>query len=216
EELGRMVYVRPDEAEPAVADAIAPQGHLSITSSNKPLCGIPRLAPSVDSSATALAWLTLPYRYPAAGSVKDHAWASIHSSPPWEDTDHPVVVTNRFGDGRSVYCVSDIETTDAEAHERLFVRLIASLLPHDGARSFTVDTHPAIWANAFDQSDSDRGRLVASFLNYQAELPPVAVPVSFRLRPPAGKTFTGLTAAPSGDPLPYEVGADGSIPGRLA
>ena len=34
-----------------------------------------------------LATLTLPYAHPKPGRADDRHWASIHSSPPWQDTE---------------------------------------------------------------------------------------------------------------------------------
>jgi hypothetical protein len=215
DEQGRMVYLAPTDA--GAAAAIAPQDHVSVhlvgeglEPGAKPLCGMPRLAagaaggPGAASAGTAsagtasagtvLADLVVPFAHPQPGTVQDQAWASIHSSPPWEPTVHPVVVEHRFGShgGAAVYCAAPIEKVDAEANEALFGHLLGRLL--DGPPSFAADAHPAVWVNATDQGD----RLVVSCLNYQAELPPVAVPVELTLRPPAGRRFAGVTSAPDG------------------
>jgi len=207
EEQGRIVYLRP--ASDDVAAAVAPQGHVSVSVDPRPLCGVPRLAH--DPAGRVLAALTLPYAYPAPGNVKDRAWASIHSSPPWEDTAHPVLVAHDTGRGRAVYCAADIETVDAEANERLFVHLIRSLLP--GPPSATADCHPAIWLNVFDQPD--RGRTVVSFLHHAADLPPLPAPVTFILRPPPCRRFTGLVSAPTGEPVDHTVDGDGVLSAHL-
>ena len=189
EEDGRQVYVRP--IDEGVAEAVLPQTHLSISlRSNTPLCGLPRLA--VGGTSEVLAARTVPYGYPAAGTVKDHRFASVHSSPPWTDTDQPMIVRN----GNVVYSASDIEALDAEANEALFVHLIRSLL---GAPTWTADTHPSVWVNVFDQPD--RGRYVATFLNCTADLPPVPVPASVTI---GGRTVS----VPAVDllevvPIPY-------------
>ena len=202
EEEGRMVYLRP--ASPEVAEVVAPQDVVSVHVDPRPLCGVPRLR---LTSGTPLAHLTLPYGYPAAGNVKDHLWASSHSSPPWEATNHPTVVANEFGDGRVVYSAADLETTDAESDESLFVHLVRSLLP--GPPSFSAKAHSAVWVNVFDQAD--RSQLLVSFLNYQADLPAVPVPVTVSLRPPAGRRFTGVTLAPGGAAVEHSVDADGTL-----
>ena len=169
EEDGRQVFVRPVAAD--VAEALLPQSHLSISvRSNAPLCGLPRLR---AAGATVLAARTLPYGYPSAGTLRDHRFASIHSSPPWDDTDDPMIVRN----GNVVYSVSDIEALDAEANESLFVHLVRSLL---GAPTWSAEAHPSVWVNVFDQPD--RGRYVATFLNCTADLPAVPVPVTLTLQ----------------------------------
>jgi hypothetical protein len=110
-----------------------------------------------------------------------------------------------------VYSAAPIERTDAEAHEDLFLFVVRQLL--DAAPSFTADTHSAVWVNVFDQPDHNR--LVATFLNYQAELPPAPVPVNFTLTPPSGRRFTTLSLAPEGGPIPFALRADGALEAEL-
>ena len=66
---------------------------------------------------------------------------------------------------------------------------------------------------AFDQRDHHR--VMASFLNYQEELPPVPVPVRFCLRPPAGKRFQRLRLAPDDAVMEFRVADDGTIHAEL-
>jgi hypothetical protein len=206
DEEGRMVYLKP--AVPELADAIQPQRFVSVDVDRRKQSGMPRVR---LNGGTALAHLTLPYGYPAKGNVRDHKWASIHSSPPWHATEHAALVANDFGAGHVVYCAADIESIDAEANEALFVSLIRSLMPR--AASFSAQTHPAVWVNAFDQRD--RSRMIISFLNYQADLPATPVLCEFSLRPPTGSRFTALTLAPDDKPLNYTVGADGTLTAKL-
>ncbi len=213
EEAGAFVYLKP--ADRSMADWIAPQDFLScaVTSDPfgppRPLCGIPRLR--ANPGGRALATLTVPYGYPSRGSVLDHRWASIHSSPPWQDIEAPMVVLNDFGSGRSVYSTCGIESLEGEAAERTFLGLIGLLI--DGPPSYSADTHPAVWMSAFDQPD--RRRMMVSFLNYQSELPPVPVPIRFAVRPPAGKRFTRLRLVPDDRALPFAIDPGGSLRAQL-
>lgn len=142
-----------------------------------------------DIEGETLATLSLPYGYPASGSVDGADWASIHSSPPWEHRATPVVVENDFGRGRAIYAAADIEAGDSAAHGALFIALLRRLL--DQPSSFEAEAHPAVWMTAFDQPAA--GRLVASLLNYQCEPPMIPIEnIPFVLRPPAGRRFTGL------------------------
>ncbi len=208
EERGAFVYLTP--ADDALAKWIAPQRHVSCKIAKdpirpvSPLCGMPRLR---GGSGRALATLTLPYGYPSRGSVNDHQWASIHSSPPWEELTEPTIVTNEFGSGRTIYSAASIEAIDKEAETALFVGLIGSLL--DGRFSHGAIAHPSVWMMAFDQRDHHR--VMASFLNYQVELPPVPVPIRFWLRPPVGRRFQRLRLAPDGAVMEFTVADDGTI-----
>jgi hypothetical protein len=185
EELGKFVYLKPADPQSA-----APQDYVSQEiASNAPLCGVPRIA---DGTGDALATLTLPYGYPSGGSVLDHKWSSIHSSPPWEDTEIPVVVRNSFGEGFCVYSAFEIESVDADVNARLFAGFVRSLL---GSPSFEVDAHPAVWASATDDGE----RVVVSLLHYPGDLPALPTTARVRLSPPDGKRFTRVVAVPGGD-----------------
>jgi len=200
EEQGAFAYLTP--ANDTLAERVAPQQHVSCKIARDPirpvlpLCGMPRLR---RGSGQTLATLTLPYGYPSRGSVNDRKWASIHSSPPWEETNIPMVVSNNFGAGRAIYSVASIEASDGSAETNWFVRLIGTLL--DDRFSHGAAAHPSVWMTAFDQSD--RSRVMVSFLNYQEELPPAPVPIRFWLRPPDGRRFQQLCLAPDNAPLKF-------------
>ncbi|HEY6395094.1 MAG TPA: hypothetical protein VIX12_06715, partial [Candidatus Binataceae bacterium] len=135
----------------------------------------------------------------------------IHSSPPWQDLDVPMMTINEYGTGRAVYSAVPIESANGESEARLFVEIVRSLL--DGRLSYTAEAHPALWMSACDQPDCTR--VMASFLNFQADLPPVPVPVSFELRPPRGRIFRKLTLVPDGRAIGFAIDSDGTLRARL-
>lgn len=198
EEDGRMVFLRPTDS--LVTQAIAPQPYLSYPINDrwgeafepKPLCTAPRVT---TTTGEPLGRLTLPYGYPRWGTVAAHTWSAIHSAPPWDDLENPVLVRNRYGNGLAVYSAFDLESSTAAANTNLFVALVRELLGRPPA--FDADTHPAVWVNAFDQPAAQR--VLVSLLNYPTELPAPAVPARLTLRPPAGRRFTGLTRVPGGE-----------------
>lgn len=198
EEDGRMVFLRP--TAPLVAEAIGPQPYLSYPINDrwgepfeaKPLCTAPRVT---ATTGEPLGTLTLPYGYPHWGSVAVHTWSAIHSAPPWDDRENPVLVRNRYGNGLAVYSAFDLESSTAAANTNLFVSLVRDLLGRPPA--FEAETHPAVWVNAFDQPAAQR--VLVSLLNYPTELPAPAVPARLTLRPPAGRRFTALTRVPDGE-----------------
>jgi hypothetical protein len=205
DDLGQFVYMKP--CSDFVASNVAPQSFLSLFPS-KPQGGSSTVRLRTDSEGTVLGTLTLPYAHPHPGTVFDNNWASYHSSPPWEDTEAPVLVRNRFGEGEAIYCACDIEADDSEANTRLFLAAIKTLTGED--LSYEVDVHPSVWTTAFLQQD--RGRLLLGFLNYQDKLPPVPiVDIPFRIRPPKGMQFTGLCLAPDGASLDYTISEDGVL-----
>lgn len=155
-----------------------------------------------------LATLTLPYASPGDGTVSDGKWASIHSAPPWEDTPRPVLVENRLGKGRVIYCAGDIETVACEANDRLFRHLVLLLL--EDTPAWCAETHPAVWMTVFHQPENRR--LVVSFLNYQLQMPSVPIPlVRFTLRAPDGKRYKKLLRLPGQSKVPFTVDRKGTL-----
>ncbi len=118
-------------------------------------------------AATTLVWPTDdPTRF-----------ASIHSNPPWQKTDAPEVVFNRFGAGSCIYCASPIETV--ESLSGTIVRLARRL--NDRFR-FEADAPAAVEVTMFYQPERHRYRL--SLVNFQKDLPNIPVtdiPVRLRL-----------------------------------
>jgi Alpha-L-fucosidase/Beta-galactosidase trimerisation domain len=170
----------------------------------KPL-DVPRLAR--ETSGTVLATLTLPYGYPSRGSRHQADFASIHSSPPWEDRDNPTIVDHSYGDGRCVYSAVPIEAGDTEGHGRLFGALISDLL--EEGPTVEAATHPKMILNAFDQTEAQR--VVISLLEYDVTPPTAPVPARLRYRPGADRRVVGASHALTGAPLPIAVTADGSV-----
>jgi len=206
EEDGPLIYLKP--ALPALGEALD-QRYLSHWRRPRST-GTVRLRSEVEGRA--LATLTLPYGYPHTGRIGDHNWASIHSSPPWEELDVPAIVEHAIGTGRVIYSAADIEAGDDRGHESLFIALIRDLLGHPP--SFEADTHPAVWMTAFDQPE--RRRWIVSFLNYQQEHPVLPVTeVRFRLCPPPGCRFTALHRLPEMTPISFDVLEDGRLEGEL-
>jgi len=187
-EEGGFVYLRP---EPQAAAWVAPASVVSYPlRSGGPLATIPRI--TARRGTEVLARLTVPYGHPHAGSAADKRWSSIHASPPWQALDVPTMVAARAGAGRSIYCTADIESVDSEAAQGLFIGAVRRLM--DRPPAFEVDGHPCLWASAFAQPDQSRS--VLSLLNYPADLPPVAMPVGFRFRPPEGNRLRRAFAVP--------------------
>jgi len=207
-ETGNIVYLKP--AVKNLETAVAPDTLISHRSRDNDLVGACRIQNECD--ATTLATLTLPYGYPSEGSVDASDWSAIHSSPPWKDTDRPVVVENDFGKGRAIYSAADIECGDSEAHEKLFLTLLRSLLPP--TVSFEASTHPSVWMTVFDQEDNKRQ--IVSFLNYQIELPVIPVTdIRFRLQAPAGRRFSRLLLLPEETEIPCEIDESGHLSAEI-
>jgi hypothetical protein len=109
-------------------------------------------------AATTLVWPTDdPTRF-----------ASIHSNPPWQNTDRPEVVLNRFGAGSCIYCASPLETV--ESLSGTIVKLVRRLNDHF---HFEADAPAAVELTLFHQPERHRYRL--SLVNFQKDLPNIPV-----------------------------------------
>jgi hypothetical protein len=201
EELGRVMFAKPATAK--VEALLDPQQYLSSGPLPGPLAGgVLRVRPARGTKV--LATLSLPYGHPAMGTIAERNWASIHASPPWDDTETPVMVERRHGSGRVVYSSFDIERQDADANDRFFAALIEDLLGSEW--SMRCDTHPEVWVTAF-RDPEDRAVRV-SLLNS----PPAVVPAAtIRLRPPPGTRFVSVEEVPAGRPVRFRTGADGTL-----
>jgi hypothetical protein len=168
-----------------------------------------RFAALADSSARPLATVTLPYGFPSSGSLEEHGFASIHSSPPWTDTDRPAIVDHPFGTGRAVYSLAPIETGTDHASRRLFTALIADLL---GAEVRLAATGPhEVWVTLFDQLDRDR--TVLSVLNYELQ-DGMTADVAVRVAPPEGYRIVAVRDAVTGEEQLFDL-RDGRAEGLL-
>ncbi|MEO6505345.1 MAG: alpha-amylase family protein [Terrimesophilobacter sp.] len=205
-ETGLVVYVRPET--PDLRDAAQPeaylpigQRHISSAGSGTPL-DLPRVR--ATDRARVLARLTLPYGYPADGSLGSHDFASIHSSPPWEDTEFPSIVVHDFGAGRAVYSSAALEAEGSPEHEESFRRLLRTELGL--APRLTARAHPDVWVTGFEQTQ--RNRIVVSALRLVEEPPESLLLVTLCQRIPDGQALSGARDVGSGRPCLWRMVGD--------
>ncbi|WP_165966440.1 alpha-amylase family protein [Actinomadura sp. 7K507] len=201
EEAGVVAYAKPATAEfRAWAD---PQAYLSVDPAPGALNGgILRLR--ADDDAHVLATLSLPYAHPHVGDVSDRNWASMHSSPPWEDTPLPVILERQFGLGRVIYSAFNIERDEADVNDRTFAGLIRRLRGEQW--TLQCETHPAITVSAFRHPGDNAIRV--SLLNTP---PALVADATLRLRAPEGKRFTELEQVPQRSKVPFSTEPDGTL-----
>jgi hypothetical protein len=205
EEPSDWVYAKPATDE--MRAFLGHQRYLTVRPGPDSIAGgLLRLA--ADADTEVLATLSLPYAHPEPGHWSDDKWASMHTSPPWEDTDEPVIVRHRFGAGRAVYCAYDFETRESRAAQRMFAGLIAELL--DGEASVASDVDPSVAISAFHGPRPDTIRVC--LLNHP---PLVTRPASLRVRVPEGKRFVALTDVPSGEDVAFTTHDDGTLECQL-
>jgi hypothetical protein len=147
------------------------------------------------AQVTVLATTTLVW--PASDATK---FSSIHSNPPWQPTDGPEVVQNRFGNGQAIYCASPLETVDSLG--AAFVRLVRRL---GDPFTFEADAPAPVELTLFHQPDRHRYRL--TLINFQKDLPNIPVlDIAVRLRLP--EKVVRVVQLPGDRPLAHTV--DGS------
>ncbi|MFZ5745982.1 MAG: hypothetical protein ACOY7T_16030 [Pseudomonadota bacterium] len=106
--------------------------------------GIQRFA--AEPNCKILAQLTLPFGYPYEGSIEAANFASIHSSPPWQQTDEPAIVRIAIGKGEVVYCGADVEAGSMQDHELWLMELVDRLRPADRLQ---LEAHPDVWMSIY-------------------------------------------------------------------
>ena len=184
-EQGLMIHMQPSASLPT--EAIARQRYLTHWIGEATQPAVLRLAE--DPDAETLMSLSLPYGYPDKGHVEGRNWASIHSSPPWLETRHPVVVRNRYGEGEVIYSAAAIETGSSAAHTALFNHLVDSLL--NSTWRIRASAADDILLTAFDQPD--RRRWMLSLLDLGKETQAATrEPIKLELQAPPGTGWTGL------------------------
>lgn len=140
--------------------------------------------------ADVLATTSLPW--PTTDPTR---FASIHSNPPWQTTDRPEVVFNRFGRGRVVYCASVLEVVPALAPT--FLSLLRSL---SGGYRVEMKAPECVEVTLFRQPD--RHRYVFGLVNFQPTQPNIPVDgieVSLRL----GDPVRSIRPLSGGSPLTF-------------
>ena len=66
------------------------------------------------------ATIALPYCDPD----NNYRYASIHSCPPWKNTEYPAFIERAYGKGKVIWCAADLETDDREAFKSIFKNII--------------------------------------------------------------------------------------------
>lgn len=204
-----VVFLKPARAE--VASAIAPEPYVSWGLAGRASPGQRRtrpldiLVPSrADADAEVLATVTLPYAYPNPGDLHGHGFASIHSSPPWIDTESPALVRKRVGNGVVVYSAAPVESGTDVAARTLFTRIILDLVGDH--RRLRAEAASTVWVTLFDQLDRDR--MVLSVLNFEEQAGFVAR-VMCTAHAPEGRRITGVTRTTDGSAVEATIAADG-------
>lgn len=207
EEDGRVSFLEP--AADIVTEAIAPQSMVSEPYNDQ--WGVPYTAVSLTTSprvtattADVLGTLVLPYGAPEWGSVEEKTWAAIHSSPPWDHTEHSVLSEQRTGEGRAVYSAFVLERSATEANRALFVRMIRDLI--GDSPTLTGEARSGVWLSGYDQPE--KSRVLVALHNYGAEAPVPVERATVSLVAPEGKQLATVVAGPGASVVDSSVAGD--------
>lgn len=152
---------------------------------------------AAHTGAEVLGSIGLPYTDPA----DPHCFASIHNNPPGVATDHPAVIFNQFGQGKSIYVTGDLESSPW--HRSYFINLIRLAA---GTFTFEGEAPKSIEITVFHQPD--RRRFLISLVNFPKDLPSVPVEgIRVRLQLD-GKSPERLLILPAEETLAYETWED--------
>lgn len=196
EEEGRLVYAR-------ATGWPEPQRPLAHWRGGERKTGTLRIR---GKGGEPLVSLTVPYGHPHPGTLSDTNWASIHSSPPWRDTERPLVLRTPYGSGLSIYSALDIEAGQTAEHDALFLSLLRAL--YREVPAVEAETHPQVWLSAFEQEN----RIAVLLLNYAPEPPALPVPSAVvRVRLPAGRHCKAVLRAPGLAAIPHHVPEPGVV-----
>ncbi len=66
------------------------------------------------------ATIALPYCDPD----NNYRYASIHSCPPWKNTEYPAFIEREYGKGKVIWCAAELETDEREAFKNIFKNII--------------------------------------------------------------------------------------------
>lgn len=150
--------------------------------------------------AEALATLTLPFTPPNDA----YDYASAISNPPGKSTARPALVRNHFGKGLCIYSAGTLERMPHDAHSRIFVEMIKSLLTK--AVCFESDAPRSVEISVYD--DPGAKRLIISVLNFQKELPNIPVyGIGIRVSM-LGRVFSSLVHLPDSSVCPSKTTTD--------
>jgi hypothetical protein len=128
----------------------------------------------VTGDGETLATITLPY----SDGSDPKRFSSAISNPPWQSTDLPAIVLNRFGQGSAMFVSGALERGRHGAQKEVLGRLVKYL---GGPLTFETDAPKCVEVTAL--YNRERNRYTVNFVNCQEVIPNVPVPpMTVRLR----------------------------------
>ena len=90
----------------------------------------------LEKKAEVIAYLSLPY-----GSPKDpYRYSSIHSNPPADPTEYPVMVSCDYGKGKAIWSAAPIEKDSRLPYVELIIQILRRFVPQNAQTVFSNAT----------------------------------------------------------------------------
>lgn len=124
---------------------------------------------------TVKATVTLPYADPD----DNQHFASIHSCPPWQNTEHPAIIETEYGLGKVIWCIAELEYDCREPFKELFKGIIRRNI----APKYRISGSRAVESVVFEDGES----ILVSFCELEYDSGKLCKPLSFSVdtsRPP--------------------------------
>ncbi len=151
----------------------------------------------VNSEARTLATIILPYQ-----DISDpRRFSSAISNPPWQATQLPAVIKNKFGKGTALFLSGTLEQGKYHVQKKILIRLVKDL-----AGTLTVETDAPKSVEVTALYHGEKKRYTVNLVNCQETLPAVPVnPITIRLK--LGKTpgKVKVTKIPEGTAVSHTV-----------
>ena len=92
------------------------------------------------------ATVTLPYTAPDY----NYHYASIHSCPPWKNTDYPAFIEKAYGKGKVIWCAAELELDEREGIKDIFKGIVTRNI----TKKYDVQAGKAIECVIFEEDNA--------------------------------------------------------------
>ena len=127
------------------------------------------------------ATIGLPYTPPDY----NYRYASIHSCPPWENTEYPALIEKAYGKGKVIWCAAMLEYDDREAFKDIFKGIVERNI----SKKYTCKAGKAIECVVFEEENASLVSLCD--LQYDETKKSGAIPFSIQTKK-APKSFKNV------------------------
>lgn len=149
-----------------------------------------------DNGLEVLGTLTLPYEYPS-----EERYASLLTTPPGNYTNLPAIVEHQYGLGKTIYSSALLEVGCHITQRETFYNIIRRI---SGTYCTELSGYPSVEITRFEKKTCT----MLHVLNYQAELPNIAIhQMEFEITL-HGKHIKEIFTVPNRVRLPFKINGD--------